>query len=256
MSDSDLSSVELSEGYVSQDELSSEGFIDDDEDFEDQEEKPKKKLSLKLKLPTKTEPKRATKRLRKPATADELPAAKRTSGRPKKAASYAEEYEDFEESYLDDDEDVIPTPALDAEGLSEDEVDYTPDVTKMTERQRAKLFHDETPDADMDDSLLALSNDKGGKKNTLTEEESQIRKTEIARKRRNLTEKKLEEEKQDTINKLLKRRAGKLTAKQLEEDDENAKKAKSRRPRLEHKALFTWSSKGDTLRLRVPSPLI
>lgn len=47
------------------------------------------------------------------------------------------------------------------------------------------------------------------KRDRLTEEELQLRRAENARKRKNMSEKKLEEEKQDTINKLLRRRAGK-----------------------------------------------
>ncbi|AMD22823.1 HHR054Wp [Eremothecium sinecaudum] len=57
--------------------------------------------------------------------------------------------------------------------------------------------------------LIDENNVRKRGQDSLTEEELQLRRAENARKRRNLSEKKLEEEKQDTINKLLKRRAGK-----------------------------------------------
>ncbi|CAI4035906.1 hypothetical protein SMKI_14G1150 [Saccharomyces mikatae IFO 1815] len=67
--------------------------------------------------------------------------------------------------------------------------------------------------------LLDLLED-GGSKKKLTDEEIQLRRAENARKRKNLSEKRLEEEKQDTINKLLKKRAGKSRS-HLPNDDEN-----------------------------------
>lgn len=172
-----------------------------------------------------------------------------------------------EEGDLDDDanddDDVIPTPDLDAEGLSEDEEEmtYTTDVTKMTERQRARLLDgvntDDSTNNGNSGNFLSLSNDIQ-KRRVLTEEENALRRAEIARKRKNLTEKKLEEEKQDTINKLLKRRAGKASAAQLKQDeeDEASMRDKPRRPQMSHPALFTWVSKKEGFQLRVPEPLI
>ncbi len=140
--------------------------------------------------------------------------------------------------------------------LTDEETEYTPDVTKMTERQRAKLENEETGVPQLQDQqLLSLSNDVH-KRRVLTDEENQLRKAEIARKRKNLTERKLEEEKQETINKLLKRRAGKVSAATLKEDEEVNLKEKPRRPQIQHEALFTWVSKKDTLALRVPEPLM
>ncbi|CAI4051297.1 hypothetical protein SUVZ_14G1160 [Saccharomyces uvarum] len=68
--------------------------------------------------------------------------------------------------------------------------------------------------------LLDLLED-GGSKKKLTDEEIQLRRAENARKRKNLSEKRLEEEKQDTINKLLKKRAGKSRSHLPNEDDKN-----------------------------------
>ncbi|CAI1672488.1 hypothetical protein SEUBUCD646_0N01160 [Saccharomyces eubayanus] len=68
--------------------------------------------------------------------------------------------------------------------------------------------------------LMDLLED-GGSKKKLTDEEIQLRRAENARKRKNLSEKRLEEEKQDTINKLLKKRAGKSRSHLPNEDDKN-----------------------------------
>ncbi|SCU98402.1 LAMI_0F14466g1_1 [Lachancea mirantina] len=57
--------------------------------------------------------------------------------------------------------------------------------------------------------IAELMDGTSRRKDKLTEEEQQLRRAENARKRKNLSEKKLEEEKQDVINKLLRRRAGK-----------------------------------------------
>lgn len=69
------------------------------------------------------------------------------------------------------------------------------------------------------------------KKQLLSQEELQLRRAENARKRRNLSEKKLEEEKRDTINKLLKRRAGKSRSLQPQVNtEEQTTFNKQRRP--------------------------
>lgn len=62
----------------------------------------------------------------------------------------------------------------------------------------------------------------GSTRKSLNEEEIQLRRAENARKRKNLSEKRLEEEKQETINKLLRRRAGKSRSHLPREDDKEA----------------------------------
>ncbi|KAF1852135.1 uncharacterized protein K460DRAFT_362902 [Cucurbitaria berberidis CBS 394.84] len=76
--------------------------------------------------------------------------------------------------------------------------DQTPDMSKMTKRQRAMVNEDD------DGALLALSNEAQKKKH-LTAEEHAMRRAEMARRRKNLSEKRNEEEKLDTINRLLKK---------------------------------------------------
>ncbi|CAR21695.1 Ies2p [Lachancea thermotolerans CBS 6340] len=60
--------------------------------------------------------------------------------------------------------------------------------------------------------ISELMDNTSRRSSKLTDQELQLRRAENARKRKNLSEKKLEEEKQDTINKLLRRRAGKSRA--------------------------------------------
>ncbi|CCH41835.1 Midasin [Wickerhamomyces ciferrii] len=252
--------------------------VEDDDDVEPEEQTtpaPKKRgLSLKIKLTSTkedtpgrddtdledTRPSKSKKSHTKSTPSKNLlqppQSSQRGRGRPKKVVSYEED--DIDDELESDSENVIPTPALDDELLlTDEETEYTPDITKMTERQRAKLENDNLDeDKTENDKFLSLSN-KVSKRRILTEEENQLRKAEIARKRKNLTERKLEEEKQDTINKLLKRRAGKASAAQLKEDEEvNNIKDKPRRPQIQHEALFSWVSKRDGLQLRVPGPLI
>ncbi|KAK7202387.1 PAPA-1-like conserved region-domain-containing protein [Myxozyma melibiosi] len=96
------------------------------------------------------------------------------------------------EDDLDDDDDDEPA-------------EYSTDMSRLTERQRARLMDDST-------DLEALPNE-GTKKKIYTEEELMLRRTETARRRKNLSEKRREEEKMDTINRLLKKQAPKRKGK-------------------------------------------
>ncbi|PBP17371.1 PAPA-1-like conserved region family protein [Diplocarpon rosae] len=81
----------------------------------------------------------------------------------------------------------------------------TPDLNKLTKRQRARF-----EDSD-GGHLLALPDEVQVKKH-LTAEEHAMRRAEMARRRKNLSEKRNEEEKMETINKLLKKQAPKTNA--------------------------------------------
>ncbi|KAL8736418.1 MAG: hypothetical protein Q9166_000210 [cf. Caloplaca sp. 2 TL-2023] len=88
----------------------------------------------------------------------------------------------------------------------------TPDLSKMTKRQRSRL------DQVMGSDFLQLPMEPQIKKH-LTAEEHNIRRSEMARRRKNLSEKRNEEEKLDTINRLLKKQApkrrGKISAEEI-----------------------------------------
>lgn len=86
---------------------------------------------------------------------------------------------DEEEEVDEDDED------LDSDGMPRE---GTPDMTKLTRRQRA------TYEESLEGGLMALSNEAQKKKH-LTAEEHAMRRAEMARRRKNLSEKRNEEEK-------------------------------------------------------------
>lgn len=69
--------------------------------------------------------------------------------------------------------------------------------TEENQQRRSKML----------ENLIGLQAKKHGNRKEFTDEEVQLRKAETARKRKNFIEKRLEEEKQDVLNKLLKRRA-------------------------------------------------
>ncbi|CAD6505008.1 BgTH12-00507 [Blumeria graminis f. sp. triticale] len=81
----------------------------------------------------------------------------------------------------------------------------THDINKLTKRQRARLQEDDGG------SLIALPDEVQVKKH-LTAEEHAMRRAEMARRRKNLSEKRNEEEKLETINKLLKKQAPKTNS--------------------------------------------
>ncbi|EIE89456.1 hypothetical protein RO3G_14167 [Rhizopus delemar RA 99-880] len=92
----------------------------------------------------------------------------------------------------------------------------------MTKRQRAKLNREEPED------YLQLPMDTG-KKKSLTEEEEQLRKSEVARRRKNQSIQRAEKDKADTINRLLKKQASK--AKRAIEDTEETVQKKQPNPK-------------------------
>ncbi|KAL7823566.1 PAPA-1-like conserved region domain-containing protein [Trichoderma gracile] len=98
---------------------------------------------------------------------------------------------------------------LDSEGGSRAE---TPDLAKMTKRQRARF-------EDIPQEFMKLPDEIQVKK-VFTAEELSMRRQEMARRRRNLSEKRNEEVKMETINKLLKKQAPKINRKAAAETSE------------------------------------
>ncbi|KAF5628308.1 uncharacterized protein FTJAE_8845 [Fusarium tjaetaba] len=84
--------------------------------------------------------------------------------------------------------------------------DESIDLTKMTKRQRARFEDDNAH------QYMKLSDEVQAKK-VFTAEELSMRRQEMARRRRNLSEKRNEEVKMETINKLLKKQAPKVNRK-------------------------------------------
>ncbi|CDH48280.1 hypothetical protein RO3G_14167 [Lichtheimia corymbifera JMRC:FSU:9682] len=86
----------------------------------------------------------------------------------------------------------------------------------LTKRQRAK-FNNDGPE-----EFLELPMDSGKKKNILTEEEQTLRRSEVARRRKNQSIQRAEKDKEDTINRLLKKQASK--SRKVIKDDANEEK--------------------------------
>ncbi|KAI0406255.1 PAPA-1-like conserved region-domain-containing protein [Xylaria palmicola] len=148
----------------------------------------------------------------------------------KAMASRAKDSDDEELSELDSDADEIHDTVKvggggddeDAEGEDEEiEAEHaeeedlgsdedgsqaeTPDLSKMTKRQRARFEEN-------DGDLMKLSDEVQAKKH-FTAEELSMRRAEMARRRRNLSDKRNEEVKMETINKLLKKQPPKANRK-------------------------------------------
>ncbi|GAV53165.1 hypothetical protein ZYGR_0AI04470 [Zygosaccharomyces rouxii] len=128
---------------------------------------------------------------------------------------------DEEEEDEEDAQEVSPGPKM----LSEDEVQVPTaveeeDLRETTEESMKPNGNERASNGTKSKMLTELLGDGSSKKN-LTEEEIALRRAENARKRKNLSEKRLEEEKQETINKLLRRRAGKSRSHVDDKEDEN-----------------------------------
>ncbi|OXV11431.1 hypothetical protein Egran_00805 [Elaphomyces granulatus] len=148
-----------------------------------------------------------------------------------------EEDEDEEgEGQRDSDE---PTPATGSRAS-------TPDLSKLTKRQRGSLGGD----------FLQLPMEPQVKKH-LTAEEHAMRRAEMARRRKNLSEKRNEEEKMDTINRLLKKqtpkRRGRIPV------SETAAEASPDVHQEAHKpdpTMIRWVSNHNVSRVGVPGDLL
>ncbi|KAI9777734.1 MAG: hypothetical protein M1835_005168 [Candelina submexicana] len=144
---------------------------------------------------------------------------------------------DEEDQEADSDE---GTPALGSRAS-------TPDLSKLTRRQRTRL------DEVMSGELLELPSESKVKKH-LTAEEHAMRRAEMARRRKNLSEKRNEEEKMDTINKLLKKQAPKRRGRAAPGELAGDATPNTFEPELERpKATFIrWVSNREGNRIGVP----
>ncbi|KND92698.1 INO80 complex subunit 2 [Tolypocladium ophioglossoides CBS 100239] len=119
----------------------------------------------------------------------------------------------------------------------------TPDLTKMTKRQRAR-FEDEPQE------YMKLSDEVQVKKH-FTAEELSMRRQEMARRRRNLSEKRTEEVKMETINKLLKKQAPKISRKAV------ARGGSADEDELRANPIFVrWVSTKDGSQVSVPQEML
>ncbi|RWA08620.1 hypothetical protein EKO27_g6481 [Xylaria grammica] len=192
------------------------------------------------------------------------PSASKATGS-KAAASHVKDSDDEELSELESDADEIQDTVKvgggddeDAEG--EDEIEEAepaeddlgsdddgsqgeaPDLTKMTKRQRARFEEN-------GDALMKLSDEVQAKKH-FTAEELSMRRAEMARRRRNLSEKRNEEVKMETINKLLKKQAPKTNRKAGMESTPDIEAQKP------SPIFVRWVSNKDGIRVSVPDEML
>lgn len=173
---------------------------------------------------SKSRPSRNVKRSRKyyeENEDDEEPGMKQmlSKSRPRRAATITSSRSYDDEDEEEEEEDVIDVEDMDEDVmLLEDDDDRmmsrlgTPDTSKLTARQRAKLEEDgsrvhEGLGYEALDALEQATSAASRRKIHLTEEEQALKRAEMARRRKNMSIKRLEEEKQETLDKLLKKRA-------------------------------------------------
>ncbi|KAI8970935.1 PAPA-1-like conserved region-domain-containing protein [Pilobolus umbonatus] len=130
---------------------------------------------------------------------------------------------------------------------TEDEFSDDTEVVRnkpMTKRQRAKMYHE------IPEDYLELPMDSGKKKH-LTEEEEQLRKSEVARRRKNQSIQRAEKDKADTINRLLKKQASK--SKRIIDDTEDKQTPHEKLMKQEdpHRIRYINTIKGS--QLNIPS---
>ncbi|KAJ5959336.1 uncharacterized protein N7479_006486 [Penicillium vulpinum] len=172
-----------------------------------------------------------------------------------------DEDEDEEEPISDTDEDA------EAEGEDQDEI-AVPDVNVD---DLDELDEEDEIDDDMDSDALAMQSGKTTKrqrgnlgndflqlpmepqvKKHLTAEERQMRRAEMARRRKNLSEKRNEEEKMDTINRLLKKQAPKRRGRQAAEAADGTPGQEGAETEKADPTLVRWISGPNGCKVNVP----
>ncbi|KAH6877304.1 PAPA-1-like conserved region-domain-containing protein [Thelonectria olida] len=139
-------------------------------------------------------------------------------------------------------EDVEEEEAEPADSDDEGSQDGEVDLSKMTKRQRAR-FEDEPQ------QYMKLSDEVQAKK-VFTAEELSMRRQEMARRRRNLSEKRNEEVKMETINKLLKKQAPKISRKGGAGGETNDESSKP------NPIFVRWVSNKSGIRVGVPEEMV
>ncbi|OAF59443.2 hypothetical protein VC83_03712 [Pseudogymnoascus destructans] len=125
----------------------------------------------------------------------------------------------------------------------------TPDLSKLTKRQRARL------DESGSGHLMALPDEVQVKKH-LTAEEHAMRRAEMARRRKNLSEKRNEEEKMETINKLLKKQAPKTNARRRDLNGLTGEVGPDGEPGRPNSAYVRWISNKEGNKIYVPTEMV
>lgn len=179
-----------------------------------------------------------------------------------------------EDDELDDEDmDASLAPTVDALSGSDDEDASEPDEATAAEMAAimGKTARQLAREGGVESEHMELPMFDPNRKKKLTENEIALRRSETARKRKNQVEKKLEDDKVETINRLLKKQVGRSRNKlpragSAEDSDEEAEQARKRgREELSRKALkempapfFRYVDRAEGKLLAVPTgpPLI
>ncbi|KAI3393908.1 hypothetical protein diail_3511 [Diaporthe ilicicola] len=266
---------EDAEGEEIDEEMDLDAEGEDDEDAEGEEDvdmappAPAPAPIIKIQKPTKKSPeskrtkditpKKASAQASAPNDSDddelsELESDEEMEGEEDAEGEEEDEEMDAEGEEIEEDQDAEGEPepnaeaGQEAEDIDSDDESAAPESKgRMTVRQRARF-------EELDEShYQALSNEVQAKK-VFTVEEKAMRRAEMARRRRNLSEKRNEEVKQETINKLLKKQASKTNRKggQVISDDVLGE-GESRRP---NPIFIRWVSSKDGERVSVPEEIL
>lgn len=145
----------------------------------------------------------------------------------------------------DDGEEEADEEELDSEA-SETEYTSKPRTARQIARaNRERGIGSEEP--------LELPTEDRSKRTKLSETELALRRSETARRRRNQSEKKLEDDKIETINRLLKKQAGRMRSSQRDEESPAEPAAKPRRLKADEvQPMFRYISRVGGAMLAVP----
>ncbi|EMR08574.1 hypothetical protein PNEG_03051 [Pneumocystis murina B123] len=152
---------------------------------------------------------------------------------------------DFEETVLeesldtDDSEEYIERSRELKEKVGE--------LTRLTKRQRARIDEDAVETND----LVQLPETIKRRHQNLTEEELALKRNELARRRKNLSEQKLEEEKMGTINKLLSKQVM-HKYKRIKVDDEGASEEEKNVPKVSSPIMSRWIDRKEGTVFAIP----
>ncbi|KAJ5380557.1 uncharacterized protein N7496_002985 [Penicillium cataractarum] len=182
-----------------------------------------------------------------------------------------EEEEEEDEIDEDDDDEALSDTDTDAEGeLDDQEESAIPDVNVDDLDEEDE---EDELDEDMDSDAMALNSGKTTKrqrgnlgndflqlpmepqvKKHLTAEERAMRRAEMARRRKNLSEKRNEEEKMDTINRLLNKQPPKRRGRQAAADGAEATPADQEpaEPEKADPTMVRWISNKSGCKVNVP----
>ncbi|CAG8420557.1 unnamed protein product [Penicillium salamii] len=195
-----------------------------------------------------------------------------TRAKPPKSVEAKEmEMEDEEEEEEDEEEEPISDTDEDAEGEVDDQdelaiADADANIDDLDD------LDDEELDGDMDSDAFGVQGGKTTKrqrgnlgndflqlpmepqvKKHLTAEERQMRRAEMARRRKNLSEKRNEEEKMDTINRLLKKQAPKRRGRAAaNEAGDGTPGQETTEPEKAESTLARWTSGANGCSVSVP----